>query len=51
MDIWSGHISGDKQLGCEVNQAKGFAVGNGASASVCLEEPVSWFMYIAASPK
>lgn len=34
MGVWSGHISGDKEQGCEVNQAKGLAMANAVSASV-----------------
>lgn len=36
--------------GCEANQAKGLAVANGASASVCLEKPVLRFVYLAVVP-
>lgn len=44
--IWSGHISGDKQQGCEVNQA--FQWQMVPLLSVCLRKPILWFMYIAA---
>lgn len=40
MDGWSSNISGDKQQGYEVNQAKGLAVANGAYVSVSLQEPI-----------
>lgn len=40
MGGWSSNISGDTQQGYEVNQAKGFAVANGAYVNVSLQEPV-----------
>lgn len=40
MDRWSSNISGDKQQGYEVNQAKGLAVANGAYVNVSLQEPI-----------